>query len=359
MKKPAAIHLAPAHPCMGWVSMNRYWQALREQSVGEPGVRSLVQAGPVEAPGWPWWQKQVTRRWLYPILIRRRVKEGILHVLDHSFASLVGHAGPGIKKVVTVHDLIPLSHSGDLSPSQQRRYRQEVSWLERADALVCVSEHTKAEVSRLLKISAPKLHVIPNGTTCLPAPDLRMQERLAMLPPFVLSVGGVRPRKNLSLLVPLAEHWPRQQKDQKLIIVRAGALLPESLAADIRKHAHLHELGTINDAELSAAYSLAALTLVPSLHEGFGLPVLEAMQAGCPVVYSRATSLPEVAGEAGLAFEPNDAVEAARHCLRIMNDVDLRVRLTEAGRERASQFSWHRHWQGLMQVYRLLQAPLA
>lgn len=353
MKPAAHIHLAPAHPCMGWVSMNRYWQALRNESAGEGDVSSLVPAGPVEGAPLSWLLRQWTRRVAYPWQVRGQVKEGVLHVLDHSFADLLACMGPRVKTVVTVHDLIPLTDPADLTPAQRARYQKTVAWVARADKVVCVSQHTRGEVRRLLGVAEEKLHVLPNGTSELAMPDERMTRRLAALPPFIFSVGGTRPRKNLGMLVPLTRHLAEQ--GQRVCIVRAGASLEASLASAIRQHGELVELGLVNDAELAAAYASAALTFVPSLQEGFGLPVLEAMQAGCPVVYSLATSLPEVAGEAGLGFDPEDAGAAAAQCLRVLTDAGTRNQCIAAGHARAAGFTWRAHWLGLRKIYQELQ----
>ena len=355
MKQGPVIHLAPAHPCMGWVSMNRYWQALLNESTGDPEVVSLVRPVAVESPSQPRWHRQWIRRIVYPLRVRSCVKSGVLHVLDHSFADLLAHVKPGVRTVVTVHDLIPLTDPADLTATQRARFEKTVSWISHADKVVRVSQHTRTEVQRLLQVQDEKLHVLPNGTSCLPAADERMSRRLTVLPPFILSVGGTRPRKNLELLVPLAEHLAAL--GTTITMVRIGPPLNESLAAGIRRHATLLELGSVSDAELAAAYSHAALTLIPSFHEGFGLPVLEAMQAGCPVVHSLATSLPEVAGDAGLGFAPSDAALAAVHCQRILSDPGLRDRLISAGHERASRFTWNAHWQGLRAIYTALLNP--
>lgn len=349
MKHERRIYLAPAHPCMGWVSMNRYWQALRSESSGDKDVRSVLQAGLVEAPAKSKWKRLWIRRIGYPLLVRSHVRAGVMHVLDHSFADLLAHVPPSVRRVVTVHDLIPLTDPADLTPRQRDRYRKTVNWITQADRVVCVSEHTCREVQRLLKIPDEKLRVLPNGTSLLPPPDAVISQRLSALTPYIFSVGGVRPRKNLKLLIPLAKHLA--EKGQRATFVRAGAWLDEDLAGQCRVYADLHELGPVNDAALSAAYTQAALTLVPSLHEGFGLPVLEAMQAGCPVVYSLTTSLPEVAGDAGLSFDPEDVAEVASQCLRVLSDPGLRSRMIALGHQRAASFTWKAHWQGLSEIY--------
>lgn len=334
---------------MGWVSMNRYWQALVNESAGDDTVHSLLPAGRLEAGAGPVWQRFWMRGVGYPWRIKTQVKDGVLHVLDHSFADLLAYVNPGVKTVVTVHDLIPLTDPGDLSSQQVRRFKDRVQWVTRADRVVCVSQHTAAEAQRLLGVPTERVRVLPNGASALPRPDPALSARLQTLKPCLLSVGSAVPRKNLKLLAPLAAGLAARGISP--VIVRAGASLPDSLAQGIRQHAELLELGQVTDAELSAAYAGAAVTVVPSFQEGFGLPVLEAMLAGCPVAYSRATSLPEVAGDAGLSFDPHAVGEAVEVCARLLENEELRQKQSELGRKRAAVFSWQHHWQGLRAVY--------
>lgn len=343
------IFIAPAHPCMGWASMNRYAQELSALARGQPAVRFLLPPTAADAPPASRWMRLLQRRIMYPWKVRVQVKSGLLHVLDHSFASLLTQARPGVRKVVTVHDLIPLRETEGLSAAQRARYAREVSHLKQADMLVCVSGHTRGEVHRLLGVPFERMMINPMGAAVLPPPDPVMREQLGHLPPFLLSVGHNAPRKNLALLPELARHLAAS--GEKPVFVRAGAGLDQSLASALRAHASLHELGRINDAELAAAYHTAAVLLLPSRHEGFGLPVIEAMACGCPVVCARAASLPEVAGDAALLFDPDDAAEAARACLRLLRDPDFRETMIQTGRQRAAQFTYAAHWERLRAVY--------
>jgi glycosyltransferase involved in cell wall biosynthesis len=140
----------------------------------------------------------------------------------------------------------------------------------------------------------------------------------------------------------------------KVTLVRAGHKLPESLANDIRQHATLIELGRASDAQLAAWYAHATATLIPSTHEGFGLPVLEAMQLGCPVVCARATSLPEVGGDAALYFDLDDLPSGNAACRLLLNDATERQRRAEASLAHVKDFSWQAHWNGLQRIYQSL-----
>lgn len=338
---------------MGWVSMNRYWQEMTAQSAEHPHVHSLLAPVPVETVGSPPWQRFLCRYLAYPLRLRSQVREGILHLLDHSFAHLLPFVRPQVRTVVTVHDLIPLVESGDLTPAQIARFSKTVQQMKKADRLVCVSDHTRDEVRRLLHVPVEKLIVNPMGAADLPPPDPKMSERLCSLGDYLLSVGHHALRKNLAvlplILAKLAASGSRP------VLVRAGALLDDALASAIREHASLHELGLVSDSELAAAYSHATLLVMPSTHEGFGLPVIEAMNNGCAVVCSRATSLPEVVGDAGLTFDPFSPAEAAQQCRLLLDDPNLRNHFVALGRNRAAAFTYRANLERLQPVYQSLQ----
>jgi glycosyltransferase involved in cell wall biosynthesis len=340
---------------MGWASMNRYWQEMVAQSHSEPLVRSLLAPSALETPSKPSWQRYLQRYILYPLRVRSQVQSGILHLLDHSFAHLLPFVRPAVRTVVTVHDLIPLVEPGDLTAQQIARFSRTVHTLQRADRLVCVSEHTRDEVRRLLDVPAEKLVVNPMGAADLPEPDPAMAERLASLNGYLLSVGHNATRKNLAMLPAILGELAAS--GERLVLVRAGAFLEADLAVAIREHAELHELGFVSDAELAAAYAHATLLLLPSTHEGFGLPAIEAMDNGCPVVCSRSTSLPEVVGEAGLLFDPSSPAEAAQQCRILLQDANVKKEYIARGRDRAAVFTYRAHWEKLLTVYQSLHAP--
>jgi glycosyltransferase involved in cell wall biosynthesis len=331
---------------MGWASMNRLAAEVC-RAAGERGG-SLLPLPQTHTPEGSRLQRMWMRYVTYPRIIRSKVRSGLLHVLDHSFADLLSYARPGVKTVASLYDLIPLVAPGGLRPAQQERFRRTVGNLRRADAVVCCSDYTRDEAVRLLGIKPERLHVVSLGATELPLPCPGAAARAASLPPFFLSVGSVLLRKNLKLLPAILSKLPAPT------LVRIGQTLPSSLADEIRHHATLIELGSVSDAELAAWYRHATATLVPSTHEGFGLPVVEAMLVGCPVVCSNATSLPEAGGDAALYFDPTDPAAAAEACLQLLNDKDARARVAEASRSHARRFTWQAYWDRLQGVYQKL-----
>jgi glycosyltransferase involved in cell wall biosynthesis len=175
-------------------------------------------------------------------------------------------------------------------------------------------------------------------------PDLevvrQLRERIGG--PFFLTAGSFNPRKNL-LRVCQAFASKLDQIPHKLVLVGTRGWDDDAVWKELgseRLRGRVHALGLVNDRELAALYSIADGLIFASLFEGFGLPVIEAMAAGCPVITSSTTSLPEVAGDAGILVDPLDTTAIASAMLRVASDRVLREELVAKGRERAPAFSW-------------------
>ncbi len=317
--------------------------------------------GRSETRGWleRAWQKYAAYPW--------RVRWGtswkgvtLAHVLDHSFAHLLaGVPRREVRKIVTVHDLAPLREPDDLTSAQRRRFLRTVSHVHGADLLLADSRHSAAETVALLGVAPEKMRVLPLGVDVArfadppvthPGLPAALTERRV-----VLSVGSCASRKNLEILPEIF----RQASVGALTLLRVGEPLPAALADDLRRvlgPEGLVELGAASDDLLIRAYQRADALVLPSRIEGFGFPVLEAMAAGCPVVCTDVTSLPEVAGEAALYFAPDDPAAAAGHLDRLLADPAHRAALVAAGRRRAAEFSWTRHCERLLEIYRAVAA---
>jgi glycosyltransferase involved in cell wall biosynthesis len=278
--------------------------------------------------------------------------------LVHSLASTAPLRGR-FARVVTVHDLIyarfPEAHAGTRSLAMRALVPAAVA---RSDRVIAISRSTRADLLELLGTSAEKIDVVPQGLGTSPGeaalPEGELRERLALAHrDVILSLSAKRPHKNLrALLDALAEI---EANSRPLLVLPGYATAHE---AELRAHAARRGLqddvlfpGWVSAQELEGLWTLTRAFVYPSLYEGFGLPVLEAMARGVPVATSNASSLPEVAGEAALLFDPASPAQIARALERLLTDIQLRDRLSAAGRERAAQFTWARTAQGTLASY--------
>ena len=246
--------------------------------------------------------------------------------------------------VMTVHDLVPVLFEDGLSASARRQFdRRLKAGCRVARRIICVSENTRNDLLRRCpNIKTPPV-VIPWGS------DYQVQERKAGSATdgaLILGLGGGGARrKNLPMLVRSFSFVARKIPSAKLRLV--GVTDPdqrrelESLAGSLGLQSNLEIYGFVPDEMLADFYRTAGCVVYVSLYEGFGLPVLEAMSYGTPVVASNTTSIPEVVGDAGLLVDPYNAQEIAMAILRIMQDADLSHHLRQRSLARARQFSWH------------------
>ena len=254
-----------------------------------------------------------------------------------------------VPEVVTIHDVLFESHpelfEGAFSERSIRLIRRSAR---RAHVVLTVSEFSRREICARYGLSEWKVVVTPNAVDHskfhpVEQPSEDVRARYGLTDPFILSVGRLEPRKNLARLI-RAFGRARARVDARLTLALAGA-------TDFRFEAVLGEaralpedavrfLGPVPDADLPDLYRSAEALAYPSLVEGFGMPVLEAMACGTPVLTSTRGALPEVSGDAALAVEPEDEEAIASGLERILTDTDLRARLSKAGPGRAARFHW-------------------
>ena len=295
---------------------------------------------PVRARSRPQWV--LGEQLLLPGLARRAGVE-----LVHSLASTAPALG-GFRRIVTIHDLIyrvyPEAHAGLLTVGMRVLVRLAVL---RTHRVIVDSANTRADLARFLGVPARDVDAIPLGVgpSPDPAPDgeSAIRARYAIGDrPIVLSASAKRPHKNLRRLLDALLLIPESSRP---VLVLPG--YPTWHEAELRAHAaalgleeDVRFLGWVSADELEGLYAAATAFVFPSLYEGFGLPVLEAMRRGLPVACSNRSSLPEVAGEAGLLFDPERPEEIAAAMSQLLDDPEEAARRREAGLAQAARFTW-------------------
>jgi glycosyltransferase involved in cell wall biosynthesis len=337
--------LAVARPNLELVAfVNREAEALGPDVFG-PGVRIV----PVPVRGRSRAQRVAAEQLRLPRLLRRNGIE-----LVHSFGG-TAPARPGRTSVLTVHDLIYARYPEAHTRLMALGMRVLVPLAARsADRIIAVSEATKAELGHVLDVPSNRVDVVYEGgrppRPATPEPELRARLDLGG-GPIVLSVSARRPHKNLSRLLQAFAGLPEGP-----LLALPGYRTPfeGELANEISQHGiggRVRLLGWVSEADLEGLYRVARCFVFPSLAEGFGLPVLEALERGLPVACSSASSLPEIAGEAARYFDPLDVADMRRAIVELLEDESIRSRLALAGRARAQLFSWQRAASETLAVY--------
>jgi len=256
----------------------------------------------------------------------------------------------GVPSVVTAHDLGYL-HYPDKHPLFARLY---LDWSTRHSAsiarrVIAVSQATAQDLVALNGVPRDKIRVVHSGIDEMLQPvvdesvleDLR--QRLGIGGPYILHVGSIQPRKNLTRLVDAFQQIMDTVEGLRLVLAGRPAWGDKSLLEHIERLNLGDRIvlpGYVPDEDLAALYSGASVYAFPSLYEGFGFPALEAMACGTPVVCANTSSLPEIVGDAALTFAPTDVAGQAAALQRVLTEPDLRARLVERGFERARQFTW-------------------
>lgn len=311
------------------------WEPTTLTESANPRVRSVL------LPAWPRWTWTPVA---FPRDLARR-KMDLAHV-----QYLVPPAAP-CPVVTTIHDvafrryprLFPLKHRVLLNALIPLAVRQ-------AAAILTGSEATRQDLIELFGVEPERVTVTPYAADPIYRPleqrhaQRLVRERLGLPAPYLLSVGVLQPRKNLPRLVRaynrIAAHIPH-----RLVLVGKEGWAPDELREAVAETPLGKEViftGYVADADLPVLYAGADLFVYPSLYEGFGLPPLEAMACGTPVITSNLSSLPEVVGDAGVLLDPRDEAGLAREILALLEDPARRQKLATEGLERARLFSWRR-----------------
>jgi len=267
------------------------------------------------------------------------------------------------RNIVTAHDLFFLEHPGQTDRHTRRYFvRRAARSLRRADGVIAVSHHVHARLLDLVEgLDPSRVRVIHHGTDpdfARSVPPERLTEirkRYRLPEKFILFVGASEPRKNLPRLIRALPRMRRQFRAVVLVIVgRRGSDHANVMETVTREgvESRVRWLDYCPSADLRGLYDLAEMLVFPSLCEGFGLPLLEAMAAGLPAAVANAAALPEIAGESALTFDPLDPEDMARRIEEVLESDALRRRLREAGRKRSETFDWKKTAAETLSFYR-------
>lgn len=283
----------------------------------------------------------------------------LFHATEHLLMPL-----RDVPTVLTVHDLIfhlfPQYHK----PLNYWYLRWTMPlYVQRADALIAVSEATRQDLIHLYGVSPAKVRVIyeaaaPHFRPAPPGDVARVRSRYGLPPRYLLTVGTLEPRKNLPRLFQALARLEGAKRPPLVVAGAKGWLYEETFRTVERLglEGQVVFLGRVPEEDLPALYTAADLFILPSLYEGFGLPVLEAMACGVPVICSRAASLQEVAGDAARYVDPRDPEGIAHALQEVWEDADLRAALRAQGLARAASFSWRRAAEETLALYDALLA---
>ncbi|MDH5757589.1 MAG: glycosyltransferase family 4 protein [Nitrospinota bacterium] len=277
-------------------------------------------------------------------------------------AHLDAPAGVGIPYAVKAHDMIQAA-LGEMHSSLKHRAHvmKQISALKGARVIIANSHHTKGDVVKYAGVDPKKIVVAHLGVDPEFTPHAEADlSRFDLPEKFVFNVGGIDPRKNIDLLFTAFSRLMDKDPDYHLVMTGAMEGDPQfqSFNAEMKSRSlqsRVRALGYVTQKELAALYARANVFFYPSLYEGFGLPVLEAMACGAPVITTNRSSIPEVAGDAAITLDPDMPELFTEALLRLAGNDDERARLRELGPRRAATFSWDTHaktvWQTLATAF--------
>jgi glycosyltransferase involved in cell wall biosynthesis len=277
---------------------------------------------------------------------------------------------PGIRLVQTINDVIYLlpTHVLSTSPTLYHRLGREYRRLvaprvaQQAKAIITISAYSRQDILKYLEVPESKLHVIlgaPNSACRVmkeKAALAAVRTKYSLDAPFVLALGAIDPRKNTARIIKAYARFRQQSPGRyQLALIGlppAGIVRFQRLAKSLKVADDVVLASFVPEDDLVGLYNAAEMLVYPSLYEGFGLPVLEAMACGTPVIASPSGSIPEVAGDAALLIDPNDPDALARAMIQVALDNRLRQRLIELGFEQARKFSWEKAAMETLNIYK-------
>lgn len=321
------------------------------------------------APNFTWCPTRLTPTWLARVWHRAGVPypvESFTGDVDlyHATDFVLPPTRKHTRTLLTVHDLSFIRVSESASPSLKAYLDKVVPRsAQRADHILADSVATKTDLIELYKTPADKITVLLSGV------DSRFQRQPENIitairekysldtTPYIFSIGTVQPRKNYVRLINALKQLHADGFPLHLVIAGGKGWLDDPIYASIEQsdlQSFVHFIGFAADEDLPALYSGAVCFAFPSLYEGFGLPVLEAMACGTPVLTSDVSSLPEVAGDAAILIDPYDTEAIAQGLKSLLDDTQSRETYIRKGYERAGLFTWQRSAQQLLKIYQSL-----
>jgi glycosyltransferase involved in cell wall biosynthesis len=281
----------------------------------------------------------------------------VVHSLHYTFPLMHFRA----KQVVTVHDMTFFSMPEVHITLKAFYFRLFIrASLSRADSLIFVSHSAMQDFSSRLGLPSGFSTVIHHGKSEAfnPSPDpddvVRVRDKYGLPQEFILYVGTIEPRKNLTRLVSAFASVAQNYPDLSLVIAGMKWRMYDQLLEEVYKlnlHSRVIFPGFVAEEDKALLISSAKVFVYPSLYEGFGIPVLEALACGVPTVTSNTSALPEVAGNAALMVDPNSTIEISRAIEELLSDSSLRLRLRDASIHHAAQFTWQKTAVSTLKVY--------
>ena len=291
-----------------------------------------------------WSEKLVKMTWPNLLLPGRAGRDGfdLIHATTH-YGTFVPCAH---RNVITITDVSPLLHP-ETHGRMQVYYHKYVlpAVLKRADAIITISVSSKRDILSCYPVDEGKVQVIHLGVDSRFQPTRGVENDFTRSLPerYILNIGTLEARKNLPRLLEAYAMARSRGLEQKLLIGGASGWRLSNLARIVDTHKleeHVRFLGFVEDADLPQLYSKADFFVYPSLYEGFGMPIVEAMACGTPVITSGCSSMPEVAGDAALLVDPLDPADLAEKMVALAGSEELCRSLSERGRGRAARFTW-------------------
>lgn len=336
--------------------------ALRQFAINEPFHLPLEESGFYRSLQHP-----------LALMLFLRVVRGVYGRIRHSVhlnecdvffgPNFRGAFAPGLKTVITVHDMAHEYYPETVQDHVLKYFRTDFpSQVERSHLIIAVSETTRRDVINFLNVPEEKVKVVYNGVSSefRPVTDVarraEVRQRYALPEHFLLMVGSIQPRKNVTGVLSAVGRLVRKSPSSPLHLVLAGGSSWKSdelkkIISDNGLTDYVHFTGYVPEEDLTTLYSMSDIFLFPSLYEGFGLPVIEAMACGVPVVTSNSSCLPEIAGDAAILVDPHNHDDIADGIERLLMDQELRNVCTERGLARAQKFSWENAGRQLLEIF--------